>query len=204
MGGSLENFILDRNFQSRSKSRIFLIFGPSGTLLFVAVWVVSVFRRFRDSRRFRKGHPVATIGLVNHRLRNARSSLDKRMPLLGFGKRIFSTKKHFLEILPTKTPTRNIPERVRDTIGTFPENGGKLPGSRKEPEGKNTKGKNFRKLRGRQEMFAEDISEDFSEDGRYHFYWFLEYFWISSKKSSRKIAFFWEAFGGFYPLGFYP
>ena len=30
VGGSLENFILDRNFQSRSKSRIFLIFGPSG------------------------------------------------------------------------------------------------------------------------------------------------------------------------------
>ena len=30
VGGSLENFILARNFQSRSKSRIFLIFGPSG------------------------------------------------------------------------------------------------------------------------------------------------------------------------------
>ena len=30
MGGSLENFILARNFQSRSKSRMFLIFGPSG------------------------------------------------------------------------------------------------------------------------------------------------------------------------------
>ena len=30
MDGALENFILDRNFQSRSKSRIFLIFGPSG------------------------------------------------------------------------------------------------------------------------------------------------------------------------------
>ena len=30
VGGSLENFILDRNFQSRSKSRNFLIFGPSG------------------------------------------------------------------------------------------------------------------------------------------------------------------------------
>ena len=28
--GPLENFILDRNFQSRPKSRIFLIFGPSG------------------------------------------------------------------------------------------------------------------------------------------------------------------------------
>ena len=33
VGGSLENFILDRNFQSRSKSRIFLIFGPSGHFL---------------------------------------------------------------------------------------------------------------------------------------------------------------------------
>ena len=33
MGGSLENFILARNFQSRSKSRIFLIFGPSGSFL---------------------------------------------------------------------------------------------------------------------------------------------------------------------------
>ena len=31
VGGSLENFILARNFQSRSKSRIFLIFGPSGS-----------------------------------------------------------------------------------------------------------------------------------------------------------------------------
>ena len=40
-----------------------------------------------------------------------------------------------------------------------------------------------------EKMFAEDISEDFSEDRRYHFYWILEYFWISSK-SSRKIAFF--------------
>ena len=30
VGGSLENFILDRNFQSRSKSRIFLVLGPSG------------------------------------------------------------------------------------------------------------------------------------------------------------------------------
>ena len=38
-------------------------------------------------------------------------------------------------------------------------------------------------------MFAEDISEDFSEEKRYHIYWILEYFWISSK-SSRKIAFF--------------
>ena len=33
-----------------------------------------------------------------------------------------------------------------------------------------------------QVMFAEDISEDFSEDRRYHFYiGFLEYFWISSR-----------------------
>ena len=48
-----------------------------------------------------------------------------------------------------------------------------------------------------------DISEDFSEDRRYHFYWILEYFRISSK-SSRKIDFFWEVFGSFYPLGFYP
>ena len=31
MGGSLESFILARNFQSRSKSRNFLIFGPSGS-----------------------------------------------------------------------------------------------------------------------------------------------------------------------------
>ena len=35
----------------------------------------------------------------------------------------------------------------------------------------------------------------------YHFYWILEYFWISSK-SLRKIAFFWEVLGSFYPLGF--
>ena len=33
MGGSLENFILARNVQSRSKSRIFLIFGPSGSFV---------------------------------------------------------------------------------------------------------------------------------------------------------------------------
>ena len=32
VGGSLESFILDRNFQSRSNSRIFLIFGPSWNL----------------------------------------------------------------------------------------------------------------------------------------------------------------------------
>ena len=38
--------------------------------------------------------------------------------------------------------------------------------ARKEPEGKNAKGKNFWKLRGRKKMFAEDISEDFSEDRR--------------------------------------
>ena len=37
VGGSLENFILARNFQSRSKSRIFLIFGPSGSLLWHSV-----------------------------------------------------------------------------------------------------------------------------------------------------------------------
>ena len=54
-----------------------------------------------------------------------------------------------------------------------------------------------------EKMFAEDISEDASEDRRYHFYWFFKYLWISSK-SSRKIAFFWEVFGSFYALGFYP
>ena len=32
VGGLLEIFILDRNFQSRSKSRIFLICGPFGTV----------------------------------------------------------------------------------------------------------------------------------------------------------------------------
>ena len=37
VGGSLENFILARNFQSRSKSRIFLIFGPSGLALQTAM-----------------------------------------------------------------------------------------------------------------------------------------------------------------------
>ena len=45
-------------------------------------------------------------------------------------------------------------------------------------------------------MFAEEISEDFSEDRKYHFHWILVDFWISSK-SSRKIAFFWEVFGSF-------
>ena len=33
VGGLLENYILARNFQPRSKSRIFLIFGPSGTVM---------------------------------------------------------------------------------------------------------------------------------------------------------------------------
>ena len=41
VGGSLENSILARNFQSRSRSRIFLIFGPSG---FGATWKMSNFR----------------------------------------------------------------------------------------------------------------------------------------------------------------
>ena len=34
VGGSLANFILARNFQSRSRSRNFLIFGPSGLVAF--------------------------------------------------------------------------------------------------------------------------------------------------------------------------
>ena len=55
-------------------------------------------------------------------------------------------------------------------------------------------------LRGRK-MFAEDISEDLSADRGHHFYCILEYFWISST-SSQKIAFFWEVFGSFCPLGF--
>ena len=38
VGGSLENFILARNFQSRSKSRIFLIFGPSGLVTLGNCW----------------------------------------------------------------------------------------------------------------------------------------------------------------------
>ena len=50
-------------------------------------------------------------------------------------------------------------------------------------------------------MLAEDISEDFSEDRRYHLYSILEYFCVSPK-SSRKMAFFWEVFGSFCPLGF--
>ena len=61
-------------------------------------------------------------------------------------------------------------------------------GFRKEPDGKNAKGKNFENFT-EEKMFAEDISEDFSEDRRYHFYWILKYFRISSR-SSRKIAFF--------------
>ena len=48
VGGSLENFILDRNFQSRSKSRIFLIFGPSGLVTFE---LLLFFRGFGASRR---------------------------------------------------------------------------------------------------------------------------------------------------------
>ena len=35
-------------------------------------------------------------------------------------------------------------------------------------------------------MFAEDISDDFSEDRRYRFYWIVEYFWISSKFGTEK------------------
>ena len=73
---------------------------------------------------------------------------------------------------------------------------------RKEPEGKNAKGKSLSKLFGEAKMFAEEISEEFSQDRRYHFHCFLEYFWISSK-SSQKIALFWEVFGSFLPLSLF-
>ena len=56
--------------------------------------------------------------------------------------------------------------------------------NRKEPDGKNTK-KDFAEA----ELFVEEISEDFSEDRRYHFYGILEHVWISSK-SSQKFSFF--------------
>ena len=46
VGGLLENVILARNFQSRSKSRIFLIFGPSG--MFVIILAAMVVRIDRD------------------------------------------------------------------------------------------------------------------------------------------------------------
>ena len=73
---------------------------------------------------------------------------------------------------------------------------------RKEPEVKTQRAKTSQNF-AEDKLFADDISEDFSEDRRYHLYWILVYFWISSK-SSRKIAFFGEIFGSSYPLSFYP
>ena len=52
-------------------------------------------------------------------------------------------------------------------------------------------------------MFAEDISEDFSEDRRYHIYWILEHFWISLK-CLWKITLFGEVFCEFLASGFLP
>ena len=52
-------------------------------------------------------------------------------------------------------------------------------------------------------MFAEDISEDFSEDRRYHFYWILEYFWISSRKIVED-CFHLRSFRKFLSFGFLP
>ena len=47
-------------------------------------------------------------------------------------------------------------------------------------------------------MFAEDISEDFSEGRRYHFYWIVEYFWISLNLRGRLL--FSEKFSEALPL----
>ena len=78
----------------------------------------------------------------------------------------------------------------------------RIPRIWKEPDGKNAESKSSENF-AEEKMFAEDISEDFSEDRKYHFYWILKYFWTSSK-SLRKIAFFWEVLGNVYPLGAYP
>ena len=40
---------------------------------------------------------------------------------------------------------------------------------RKEPEGKKRKGQNLLKTSRKKKVFAEDISEDFSQDRRHHF-----------------------------------
>ena len=52
-------------------------------------------------------------------------------------------------------------------------------------------------------MFAEDISEDFSEDRKYHFYWILEYFWISFEIFAED-CFLLRSFRKFLPSGFVP
>ena len=78
-----------------------------------------------------------------------------------------------------------------------------LVGIPERARGQKRKGQKLLTSSRKKKMFAEDISEDFSEDRRYQFYWILEYFRISSK-SSRKIAFFWKVFGSFLPSGFLP
>ena len=54
--GSLENFILDRNVQSRSKSRIFLIFGPSGVSREKRVYTTTAGPLFSRSVARPRGH----------------------------------------------------------------------------------------------------------------------------------------------------
>ena len=100
MGGSLENFILDRNFQSRSKSRVFLIFGPSG------------------DPRFAAGLP----GLVISRCRKLRTrsttTRDRNLQFRG----IFSTG--LLEFSPGIFPLS--PDFLCSLIGNRPETSRKI------------------------------------------------------------------------------
>ena len=75
---------------------------------------------------------------------------------------------HELE-LQVRVPAREGPHALRPGLGSpkalQDREGPGATVSRKEPEGKSALLKNF----AEQKMFAEDISEDFSEDRRYHF-----------------------------------
>ena len=76
--------------------------------------------------------------------------------------------------------------------------------SEKSQRGKTQRVKLLKTSR-KKKMFAEDISE-FSEDSRYHFYWILEYFWISKHifQIFAEDCFLLRGFRKFLPSGFLP
>ena len=73
---------------------------------------------------------------------------------------------------------------------------------RKEPEGKNAKGKNFWKLRGRKEC-SRKIFQKISqmEDITFTGFWSISGY---LRNLRGRLLFFWEVFGSFYPPGFLP
>ena len=70
--------------------------------------------------------------------------------------RVFSRFVLFLFLSLLRAPTRNSPERVRDTIWTFPEKSGKHPGL-ETPR--------FSFSQDYKKYFRELLSEDFGQDG---------------------------------------